>query len=190
MDHADHVHLLRDGVSAPPPRGPSPARELGVWADLGAGEGAFTLALADLLPAGSTIHALDRDGAALAQLERAYARFAAKRDAPRLETHVADFTRDVDLRDLDGVVMANSLHFVRAKEPVLARVRGMLKSSGRLLVVEYDTDRGNTWVPHPFSFETWRGFAAGNGFEEPRLLATHPSRFLGRIYSAVCVRSA
>jgi precorrin-6B methylase 2 len=38
------------------------------WADLGCGAGAFTLALASLLPAGSTIHAMDRDRAALAQL--------------------------------------------------------------------------------------------------------------------------
>jgi ubiquinone/menaquinone biosynthesis C-methylase UbiE len=188
MDHADHVRLLRQGASAPPRQGLGSASEIDVWADLGAGEGAFTLALADLLPAGSTIHAVDKDRAALAQLERAYARFAAKRDAPRLEAHIADFTRDLALRDLDGVVMANSLHFVRDKSPVLARVRAMLKSGGRLLVVEYDTDRGNTWVPHPFSFETWRRLAPENGFEEPRLLATHPSRFLGRIYSAVALR--
>ncbi len=188
MDHADHVRLLRNGISASPPQGLSPASEIGVWVDLGAGEGAFTLALADLLPTGSTIHAIDRDRGALSELDRAYARFAAKRDAPRLETRVADFTRDLDLRDVDGVVMANSLHFVHAKGPVLGRVRAMLKSGGRLLVVEYDTDRGNTWVPYPFSFETWRRLAPENGFEEPALLATHPSRFLGRIYSAAAIR--
>jgi SAM-dependent methyltransferase len=187
MDHADHVRLLRDGISPVPPQAMSHASEIGIWADLGAGEGAFTLALADLLPAGSTIHAVDKDRAALAELERAHARFAAKRDAPRLVTRIADFTRDLELRDLDGVVMANSLHFVRAKEPVLARVRTMLKSDGRLLVVEYDTDRGNTWVPYPFSFETWRRLAPENGFKEPTLLATHPSRFLGRIYSALAL---
>jgi SAM-dependent methyltransferase len=188
MDHADHVRLLRDGVSAVPPQAVSPASGIGIWADLGAGEGAFTLALADLLPAGSTIHAIDKDRAALAELERAYARFAVKREAPQLKTQAADFARDLALRDLDGVVMANSLHFVRTKEPVLARVRAMLKEGGRLLVVEYDTDRGNTWVPHPFSFETWRRLAPDNGFEEPTLLATHPSRFLGRIYSALAFR--
>ena len=35
------------------------------WADLGSGTGTFTLALADLLSAGSTVHAIDQDGAAL-----------------------------------------------------------------------------------------------------------------------------
>jgi hypothetical protein len=38
LDHADHVRLLRDAAT----RG-------GTWAGLGAGAGAFTLALAELL---------------------------------------------------------------------------------------------------------------------------------------------
>ena len=37
MQHADHVALLRGGVSSPG----------GVWADFGAGRGAFSLALAE-----------------------------------------------------------------------------------------------------------------------------------------------
>ncbi len=37
MDHADHTNLLRAGIADARP----------VWADLGAGRGAFTLALAD-----------------------------------------------------------------------------------------------------------------------------------------------
>ena len=103
MDHSDHVRLLRAGVP----------REPGTWADLGAGEGAFTLALADLLPPGTTIHAIDKDQTALAELARRYARVAARRELPRLETAAADFTHALELGDLDGVVMANSLHFIR-----------------------------------------------------------------------------
>ena len=172
MDHADHVRLLRGGVGA------------GVWGDLGAGAGAFTLALADLLPAGSTIHAVDRDRGALAENERAYARFARGRDVPRLETHAADFTADLGLPSLDGVVMANSLHFVKDKAPVLARVRALLRPGAPLLLVEYDSDKGNQWVPYPLTFESWRVLAVAHGFSEPMLLDSHPSRFLRRIYSA------
>jgi hypothetical protein len=54
-----------------------------------------------------------------------------------------------------------------------------------LLLVEYDADRGNAWVPHPMSFDTWRDLADANGFSGTRKLASVPSRFLGRIYSAV-----
>ena len=188
MDHADHVRLLAKGVSAANERIPAPV--IGVWADLGAGEGAFTLALAELLDAGSTIHAVDRDAAALEVLASRYARLARRLGrAPRLEPRVGDFTKDLGLSALDGIVMANSLHFLRDKAPVLARVRGMLKNDAPLLLVEYDADRGNPWVPYPISFETWRTLATASGFTEPRLLDSEPSRFMNRIYSAAATRA-
>ena len=193
MDHADHVRLLSKGVPAHHGAGDGQdfraASEIVVWADLGAGGGAFTLALGELLPPGATIHAIDRDAAALETLASRYARLARRRgSAPRLETRVADFTRDVGLAGLDGIVMANSLHFTRDKAPVLERVRGMLKTGAPLLLVEYDADRGNPWVPYPISFETWRSLAPASGFTEPMLLDSEPSRFMSRIYSAAAMK--
>ena len=61
------------------------------WADIG-GEGTFTRALAQLLGQQSRIYALDRDAAALAQLER----WASREDANVTTVH-ADFTREFDL---------------------------------------------------------------------------------------------
>jgi hypothetical protein len=81
--------------------------------------------------------------------------------------------------------VANALHFVDDKLPVLALVRGYLRRGGRLLLVEYDSDRGNPYVPHPISFGTWRALADDAGFVETRRLASVPSRFLGAIYSAL-----
>jgi SAM-dependent methyltransferase len=188
VDHSDHVRLLRNGVSAADAQGA--AGVIGVWADLGAGEGAFTLALAELIGAGSTIHAIDRDAAALEMLTSRYARLERRLGrAPRLETRVGDFTTDLGLPALDGIVMANSLHFLKDKGPVLARVRQMLKIGAPLLLVEYDADRGNPWVPYPISLETWRGLATANGFTEPRLLDSEPSRFMSRIYSTAANRT-
>ncbi len=173
MDHADHVRLLRDGVT----RG-------GTWADLGAGAGAFTLALAELVGPGGEVIAVDRDSGVLRELER-----AVRRDGATVRTLSADFTKPLDLESLDGVVMANSLHFIRDKPPVLVLVRRMLRSSGRLLLVEYDTDHGNPYVPHPLLFETWRALADSSGFTGTRKLESVPSRFLGRIFSAESVRA-
>ncbi len=163
MNHEDLVALIRDGV---PGKG-------GSWADLGAGEGAFTLALLDLVGPDAHVVAVDRDARALRALDG------------RVETLVGDFTRPLGLHDHDGVVMANSLHFVRDKTPVLQSVRSMLKPGGRLIIVEYGADRGNPWVPYPFTYERWERMAAQAGFEGTRLLSTIPSRWLGSMYSAI-----
>ena len=172
MDHADHLRLLAAGV---PARG-------GAWADLGAGSGAFTRALAELIGPGGVIHAVDRDRSALRELER-----RTRAEGARVVARVGDFTAPLELPTLDGVVMANSLHFVRDNAAVLTAVREALAAGGRLLVVEYDTDRGNAPVPYPLSYVTWERLARAAGFAGTRLLATVPSRFLGRIYSAESV---
>jgi SAM-dependent methyltransferase len=172
MDHDDHVRLIRDGVDGA-------GRE---WADLGSGQGAFTLALADLLGPGVSIHTVDRDSRALeVQLGALRERFPDVVVMPL----VADFTRPLELPPLDGIVMANSLHFVRDKLAVLRLIRGYLKPDGRFVLVEYGADRGNPWVPHPISFPTWSKLASEAGFRDTRQLASVPSRFLGSIYSAL-----
>lgn len=67
---------------------------------------------------------------------------------------------------------------------MLRLVRGYLRPQGRLLLVEYNTDRGNVWVPHPLSYPTWEQLAARSGFAHTELLATRPSSFLGEFYAA------
>lgn len=175
MNHDDHVDLLRGGV---PPGG--------LWADIGSGTGAFTLALADLLGPAGQIHSVDKDQIALQTQEKL---LVARFPATAVAYHLADYLKPLDLPPLDGMVMANSLHFTRdaAREKVIRRLRGSLRPGGRFILVEYDTDRGNIWVPHPLSFQTWRRLAERVGFSHTRLLASKPSRFLGRIYSAVSV---
>jgi ubiquinone/menaquinone biosynthesis C-methylase UbiE len=174
MDHADHVALIRAGVEGTGHR----------WLELGAGDGAFTLALADLLGERGHILALDRDRWALQELTgRAAARFA----DTRVHTVIADFTDGLPAGPFDGVLAANSLHFVADRAPVLAAIRRALVPRGRLVVVEYDADRGNPWVPHPFSFGSWRREATVAGFAPPILLHRVPSRFLEGIYGSATV---
>ena len=133
------------------------------------------------------IHSIDRDAAALKQQRTA---ISARFPATHVTYHNADFTRPLDLPPLDGALMANSLHFVKAKPSVLHLIHDYLKPGGRLIVVEYNTDRGNTWVPYPFSFGTWTKIAAANGFVETRQLFVRSSRFLGEIYSALSLKPA
>jgi ubiquinone/menaquinone biosynthesis C-methylase UbiE len=172
MDHTDHVNLLRGGIEGPG----------GVWADMGCGAGAFTLALAELLGPGGEIHAVDRDADRLCANARAMkARF------PEVSVqHVeADFARPMVLPVLDGIVMANALHFQKEQDAVVRLLRTYLRPGGRLLFVEYNIERGNFAVPYPVPFGRWEKLARDAGFEHTRLLARRPARFLREIYSAV-----
>ena len=83
------------------------------------------------------------------------------------------------------MLAANTLHFVADRDATLRAIRFSLVPGGRLVIVEYDADRGNPWVPHPFSFERWQPEAVRAGFAEPRRIGRVPSRFLGSIYAAV-----
>ena len=166
MNHADHIDLLRDGVSLG-----------GLWADMGSGSGAFTLALVDLLGSTGQVHSIDKDRAALRQQKKAMnARFP----ETAVTYHVADYTKQLALPSLDGIVIANSLHFHHGqkRERVIDLIRSYLRDGGRLILVEYDTDQGNRWVPYPISFLTWQRLTAEAGLMNTRLLATKPSRFL------------
>jgi SAM-dependent methyltransferase len=178
MEHADHVGLIRAGMGALP--GGAPLRR---WLELGAGEGAFTLALADLLGPGAEITAIDRDAAALRRLG---GEMAARFPRARLTTVSADFERPLAVAGppYEGLLAANALHFARDPAAVIARLVPSLRPAARVVVVEYDTDRGNPWVPHPFSYRTWQRIAADAGLVGTREIGRVPSRFLGAIYAA------
>jgi ubiquinone/menaquinone biosynthesis C-methylase UbiE len=166
------VILLRPGV-------PGPGR---VWADVGCGDGIFTSALHTLIQPGGEIYAVDRDQSALDALTRNLAE-----SYPHAALHPmrADFTRGLTLPALDGMVMANSLHFVTDKAPALSRLIRLLKPGGRLIVVEYNTTRGNPAVPYPLDDQGFLKLAAQIGLREARILSRIPSSFLGEMYSGM-----
>jgi len=172
VDHADHVGLIRGGVAGSGRR----------WLELGAGRGAFILALGDLLGPGAEIVAVDRNAGDLATLNSNMNR---QFPAATLTTVVADFSRALPVEPgFDGLLAANALHFVRDPAAVIVAVSPLLRPGARMIVVEYDSDSGNPWVPFPFSFRTWQATAAGLGLLDTRLIGRVPSRFLGAIYAA------
>jgi SAM-dependent methyltransferase len=166
---------------------PAALAQGGVWADLGAGSGAFTLALRELIGPGASLFAVDLEANALRALEREHlARFGSNDGLVAMH---ADFSAPLKVPPLDGILMANSLHFFKDKRAVLRQVRAYLKPQGILLLVEYNVDAGNRFVPYPLSFTSWRALAPTAGFSEPRLLGTLPSRFLKEFYSALAYRT-
>jgi ubiquinone/menaquinone biosynthesis C-methylase UbiE len=159
----------------------------GVWADLGAGTGNFTWALGDLLGQQGTIYALDRDRRAI-ERQRAAIDQAVEPGATIVPLQ-ADFTRPIDLPPLDGVLMANALHFVREQPAALALIAGYLRPGGRLLVVEYDLKEPLVWVPFPVPFERFQALAVQAGLASPALVGRRRSPSSGvEMYAGVAVR--
>lgn len=180
MDHHDHVALLRGGGIRPG----------STWADFGAGRGAFTRAAADLMGGEGTLFAIDRDGDALRDNA---AQMSALFPSITFRPVTADFASPLDLPPLDGIIMANALHFVRDQRRILEQARNYLRSGavpGRLILVEYNADRGNQWVPFPIPAHSWPTLAERCGFAETRQIGARPSRFLGEIYSCVSLLPA
>ena len=176
MEHDDAVALIRDAVDG----------RTGAWADLGAGAGTFTRALAALLGEGNVIYAVDKDTASIQELK------ALAREAKNVVPVYADFTQPFEMGSvsnrLDGVLLANALHFVKDAEEVLTRLVSTLRPGGRVVIVEYDRRTGSRWVPYPISRERLPGLARAAGLSEPVVTATRPSEYQGILYAAMADR--
>ena len=98
----------------------------------------------------------------------------------------ADFTRPFELPgleepSLDGILLANALHFVPDAGVVLARLTKRLRPGGRVVFVEYDRRGASRWVPYPIPAAQLPALAASAGLSAPAITATRPSRFeIGR----------
>jgi ubiquinone/menaquinone biosynthesis C-methylase UbiE len=170
MELITAIHLIKQGIAV----GDAPQ----AWAELGAGEGLFTRALSSQLPPKSKVYAFDRDERSLDQIKVA--------DGIALDTMHLDFVKQsIDLPPLDGILMANALHYVKDQQPFLERLRKHVKPGGRLVLVEYDMDKPNTWVPYPLSYVSLQKLAERSGMAQVTRLASAPSVYQGSMYSAL-----
>ena len=99
----------------------------GTWADIGAGTGMFTIALHEILSSG-TIYAVDKNPHVLWSLKGT--------DKVQIIVEEADFTHPMDLPQLDGIVMANALHYAEDPIPVITNIVEWLKPGGVLIKLE------------------------------------------------------
>lgn len=145
------------------------------WADLGSGSGLFSEALLRQLPPQSQVYAIDRT--------------TIPHPAPGIIPLQRDFlTFPWNLPPLNGILMANALHFVEQQEAFLRQAAGHIVPGGQFLFVEYDTDTPNPWVPFPLSLSTLQSRFRNLGLQPPHLLRSMPSKFgRARLYAAVTV---
>lgn len=120
-----------------------------IWMDLGCGSGTFTYALSEFLAEKSQIYAID----SLAQNLRSY---------PEKVIHFvkSDFENDEILTPmLHGILMANWLHYVLDKEKLISKLLRNLKQNGTFLIIEYETEHQNQWVPFPIKRKNWQNYS-------------------------------
>jgi SAM-dependent methyltransferase len=140
------------------------------WADLGCGTGTFTLALADLLAPGSAIHAMDRDGSVLRKLPSTH-------KSVSITTHRGDFVNPQmwPFAGLDGILMANSLHYVEDQLTFIRACEPRMTSLRRFLIVEYDSFDASRWVPYPVPQARLTALFGAAGYGSIRMLRSRPS---------------
>ncbi len=177
MTHEEAVALLT----------PARVAKGGRWADLGAGRGRFAWALAELLGPAGTVYALDKDARALEDLRNVAASLA---PLAQVIPQRADFMKPLELANLDGILMANSLHFVRNPRRVLPQVMSRVRAGGILVVIEYERRNSNPWVPFPVPFERLEWLAEKSGLSAPERVATRPSLYHREMYVAVVRQKA
>lgn len=144
---------------------PGPSR----WADLGCGSGTFTTALAHFLQPGSVIHAVDKKLTAGLHIPVP--------DGVQVKTLELDFVKDeLPFSQLDGIVMANALHYVREQSAFIEKIEKHLQPDGRLLIVEYNTDKPvPTWVPYPLSYHSLEKLFKMHGYKQIEMIQERPS---------------
>ncbi|MGO8947841.1 MAG: class I SAM-dependent methyltransferase [Ktedonobacterales bacterium] len=163
---------------------PSPG---GYWAELGSGTGIFTMELYQLVGPRAEIYSIDKNRTTLEKQKRTFQKYFPE---ARIHFMLADFTSRLDLPPLDGILMANSLHFVDfdLQRTLVAQISSYLKPKGIFLIVEYESHHGNLWVPHPIDYNSFDFLAGEAGMVDIHRLASIPSSFMGEMYSAMAVR--
>lgn len=145
------------------------------WCDLGCGEGLFTLALATLLVPTSSVFGIDRDQRALEKVPEEYRGVSIRRIRADLNSS------SLRLPSVDGILMANVLHFFPKQEELLRRLQGLSK---QFLIVEYERSRRSIWVPYPVNFQKLSDLFHATGEYFVERIDTRDSRFGGTMYSA------
>lgn len=164
MQQTEAINLIERGVST---------KEMQRWADLGCGSGTFTIALAELLAPDSEIYATDLKRQSLPKMHKGV----------NIHFKQLDFEREqLPYPELDGVLMANSLHYIKDKSRLIQQL-----AVHRFIVVEYENRRANPWVPYPVNSAELAGIFMQLGYQA-QYLAGAPSRFGGSMYSMMAFK--
>lgn len=151
-----------------------PSSESQNWADLGCGTGLFTKALAELLPEESMITAIDREWQDFSNINS---------EKVKCSFVQGDMT-DLDSIELevDGIMMANALHYVKDQEAYIQSLVSKFQPK-QFLIIEYDNNTPNQWVPYPVSLIHLRTLFPSSDFSI-NILGERASLYQEKMYAA------
>jgi len=122
-----------------------------VWMDLGCGSGTFTKALAHLLPPNSLILAVDSEKQSIN---------AEHKNGIEIKFVQQDFTEKLQVKEHpDVILIANALHYVRNQQEFLQGLIKRYPDLRSIVIIEYDTEIPNQWVPFPITYIALRSLS-------------------------------
>lgn len=117
-----------------------------LWADLGAGDGTFSLALSEIIGFGGIIFSVDQ------KLDLLKKKLRNRYYKSQIHLYSSNILKPMPfLPELDGILLANVLHYVEDQQNFITHLEKYLKKNGVIIIVEYDREDSNPWVPYPLS---------------------------------------
>lgn len=167
METHEAIALIKEGTGTAAPQ---------TWADLGCGAGTFTFALAELLPPGSCIYAVDT--------------MQQKLSSPRKDIEIifqkADFEKDdLQLPLLNGILMANSLHYIKNQLNFVEKTNRFFKEERKIVIVEYDNMSANRWVPFPVDYSDLKALLLRAGYKNISKIGERNAVYGRKMYAAL-----
>lgn len=144
------------------------------WLDLSCGTGLFTEALASQLPMGSHVIGVDSEAQDFTKI---------KTDGVTCRFIQSDMT-DLDALhfETDGIMMANALHFVEDQQNYIRQLNERF-GEPQFVIVEYDNDLANNWVPYPISKKKLKQIFSPETFNID-FIGERDARYQGKMYAA------
>jgi SAM-dependent methyltransferase len=155
------------------------AQRPSLWADIGAGDGLFSAAMASLIAPGSTVYAIDKIKPAIKH------RYPAGVSVISL---AGDMTNaDFDVPPLNGIIAANSLHFIADQHECLKQLHSLCKPGAVFIIVEYDTNKPSAWIPYPLPYHALKKLFTGIGYSSTTRLGEIKSIYNSSYIYSACV---
>ena len=169
--------LIQPGITQPGGR----------WAVFSADQGAFALALREVAGPAVEIFSIARDQHLLEKQRRAFATRSPGTTAHFIQ---GDCTQRLDLRELEGVLLADVLHSIALDrhQGVLALLVSYLRSGGKFLFIEREKRRASFLVPHPVDYESFEFLAGSVGLRDLSRIAIVPTGLWSAMYTGFGVR--